>query len=188
MTSAIDPTKPVSGTPTTASVRANFAAAAEEISAIQAVVAGATRVRTVQLDIASNIIIANDAELAFPVDANSIYIARYTMRVGPTLATTGFKAAVTVPAGAVLEVVTGIIQSVITAANTAVKFTSTSGGAMTFLAASQVAVGSGMVIIDAYIATGPTAGTVEIGFAQGTSSVVNLSIFAGARCIANKVQ
>lgn len=37
MTSAIDATKPVSGSPTTASVRAQFAAAASEITAIQAV-------------------------------------------------------------------------------------------------------------------------------------------------------
>jgi hypothetical protein len=39
MTSSIDPTKPVSGTPTTASVRANFAAAKSEIEALQSVVA-----------------------------------------------------------------------------------------------------------------------------------------------------
>lgn len=36
MTSLIDPTKPVAGTPTTASVRANFAAAKTEIEALQA--------------------------------------------------------------------------------------------------------------------------------------------------------
>lgn len=39
MTSAIDTSKPVSGTPTTASVRANFAAAASEITALQAATA-----------------------------------------------------------------------------------------------------------------------------------------------------
>lgn len=36
MASAIDATKPVAGTPTTASVRANFAAAKSEIEALQA--------------------------------------------------------------------------------------------------------------------------------------------------------
>ncbi len=40
MSSAIDPTKPVSGTPTTASVRANFAAAKSEIEALQGATAG----------------------------------------------------------------------------------------------------------------------------------------------------
>ncbi len=38
MTSSIDPTKPVAGTPTTASVRSNFAAAKAEIEALQATV------------------------------------------------------------------------------------------------------------------------------------------------------
>lgn len=40
MTSNIDPTVPVTGTPTTASVRANFATAGNEITALQATVAG----------------------------------------------------------------------------------------------------------------------------------------------------
>ncbi len=39
MTSAIDPAKPISGTPTTASVRANFGAAKSEIEALQAAIA-----------------------------------------------------------------------------------------------------------------------------------------------------
>jgi prefoldin subunit 5 len=38
MTSAIDPAKPISGTPTTASVRGNFAAAKSEIEALQAAI------------------------------------------------------------------------------------------------------------------------------------------------------
>lgn len=41
MTSAIDATKPVTGNPTTASVRANFSTAASEISALQTATAGA---------------------------------------------------------------------------------------------------------------------------------------------------
>lgn len=44
MASNIDETKPVTGAPTTSSVRANFAAAKAEIEALQAAVAGATKV------------------------------------------------------------------------------------------------------------------------------------------------
>jgi hypothetical protein len=40
MASNIDPTKPVAGTPTTSSVRANFQAAKDEIEALQSDVAG----------------------------------------------------------------------------------------------------------------------------------------------------
>lgn len=142
---------------------------------------------TADQTITSTTTLANVTELAFPIAASEEWHATVTLDVGGALSTTGLKVAVTVPAGATLNVVASLQPDVITAANTVTKRTATSGTALDFTAATQVGVANAQIKLDIWVLNSTTAGTVQLQAAQSTSSGTAVVVRKGSALVAERI-
>jgi hypothetical protein len=97
--------------------------------------------------------------------------------------TTGIKTAVTVPSGATLEA--DIESSQINAGGG--RRTTTSGAAMDITAANMSSDDNVVIHISIWVLNGSTAGTVQVQFAQSTSSATNLTIRKGSHITPSKI-
>ena len=125
---------------------------------------------TVDQSLTSEITLQNATNMSFAIGASEEWVASFYLDVGAALATTGIQVAVDTPASATLNVAASLNPTIITALNLAFGRTVTDGGAVDFAAATQVATTSAGLRVDVWVLNSTNAGTVQLQFAQSTSS------------------
>jgi hypothetical protein len=128
----------------------------------------------------------SDTDLSYSIAENEIWAVRFMLDVGAALATPGLKLSVSVPSGAVVNVVAGMIPDTVTAANVTLKRSAVASATLTFAAAGLVGVGDSIVEMMAYVKNGATAGTVQLQFCQATSSGTAITLRKGSWMDARK--
>ena len=122
--------------------------------------------------------LVNLTDLKIPVGANENWEIEGILDIGAALATTGVKLAVTVPAGATIDVSCALIPDIITAGNRCIRRTTTGGAALDFTAATEVGVGDAQIRFFIRINNGATPGDVQLQGAQSTASATNITFRA----------
>lgn len=123
----------------------------------------------------------NVTGLQVTMGANDEWVGTFELEVGAALATTGVKLAVTAPTGATVFVGAGLIPDHVGAGNLNYKSTTSSGTALDFTAASQVGVNTAFFSVRVRVAgDGIHSGSIQLQFAQSTSSATAVSISAGS--------
>lgn len=122
----------------------------------------------------------NATDMVFSISANQEWIATFELDVGAALGTTGIKLAVTTPAGATLNVSAALNPDILAAANAAELRTTTSGTALAFTAALEAGVGNASIRVSVWVLNGATPGSVQLQFAQNTSSLTALVLRKGS--------
>lgn len=129
----------------------------------------------------------NATNLSFAIGASEEWIATFYLDVGAALATTGIKIAVDVPAAATLNVAANLNPTIITSLNLGFGRTTADATAIDFVIATQVAVTDAGIRVDAWVLNSTNAGTVQLQFAQSTSSVTALVLRKGSHFVAHRI-
>ena len=143
--------------------------------------------KTANNSITSNIVLADETELLFPVGVQAEWCATFSLDFGAALATTGLQLAVTAPAGSTINVIASVAPDVFTGAKTYTRRTTTSGATLNFTASDLASVGDAKVEIYVWVDTGATAGNVKMQLAQSTSSGTALVLRKGSYMTANQL-
>lgn len=139
--------------------------------------------KTADESVTSSVTLQDDDHLTFPIGANEEWVADFYVGCGNLLTSTGIKSAVTVPAGATLDV-TGWFATV-TAGNDQTGNSQTSGtGWITF---TPGAGNTGGIHVHVWVLNGATAGNVTLQWAQGTSNGNPLTFRKGAHMTAIRI-
>lgn len=125
--------------------------------------------------------------LSFVIGANEEWVAQFVLDVGAALQTTGMKVAVNAPAGATINVMGSLSPNVFAALNAGNGRTTAIATAIDFVAATQVGVGNAGVRVALWVLNGTTAGTMQLQFAQSTSSGTALTIRKGSMVLASRI-
>lgn len=144
-----------------------------------------SRRKTADQSITSSTTLTNDTHLFFSIAASEEWIAEFILDAGAALGTTGLKVAITTPAGATQNIRAILVADVVAVAN-AYKRTTTSGAALDFTALQLVGVGDSEVRVSVWVLNGATPGTVQLQFAQSTSSVTAVTLRKGSFMNANR--
>ena len=124
---------------------------------------------------------------SFPIGANEEWIVQFDLDIGAVLSTTGLKIAANAPAGATINFDVELGQIVVAAANVVYGETTTVAGAITLAAATLVSITNAGCIANLWVLNGSTAGTVQLQFAQATSSGTALTLKRGSSFFAFRV-
>lgn len=122
----------------------------------------------------------NATGLSFSIGANEEWLGTFELQFTNSIATTGVKVAVTTPSGCTQLIGASLIPQNYGAGNSGYLNTTVSGTALDFTAAAEVGVNGAGVIVRCRIKNGATPGTVQLQFAQSTSSATVLSLDAGS--------
>lgn len=122
----------------------------------------------------------NATSLSFAIAASEEWVADFCLDIGALLATTGLKIAVNAPAGATLNLTVGLHASIVTALNVLSGRTTAIATAIDFTAATLAAMTSSTVHGQLWVLNSTTAGTMQLQFAQSTSSASALTIQKGS--------
>lgn len=136
--------------------------------------------KTAAQSITSQQTLQNDTHLAFAINANDEYVVDFCLDAGVVLATTGFRLGVNAPSGATLNFTAGLSASVVTALNVLSLRTTAIATALDFTAATMVAMTSATVTGQLWVLNGSTAGTIQLQFAQSTSSLSAITLQKGS--------
>lgn len=126
-------------------------------------------------------------DLKFTIGANEEWSAEFVLDIGAALATTGIKVAVNAPVGATINVMASLSPNAFGAANDGNKRTTTIATAIDFTAAGQVGVGNAGLRVSLWVLNGTTAGTMQLQFAQSTSSGTALTLRKGSHVFASRI-
>lgn len=129
----------------------------------------------------------NATGLSFAIGANEEWLIQCDLDVGAVLSTTGLQLAANAPAGATIDFDVALSDIAVTAGNILSGTTTTVGGAVALPAATLVAITNAGVICSLWVLNGSTAGTVQLQFAQNTSSGTALTLKKGSYMLAFRV-
>jgi hypothetical protein len=133
-------------------------------------------------------VLQNCTEMVFPIGPSEEWVCEFSVPIGSSLFTTGFKVAVTTPSGATQEIGAEIQPDLITGATRALFLrTGTSGGALDFTTANMTGISFGRLRVSVWVLNSTTAGEVQLQFAQSTSSGTALAINKGGFLNADRV-
>ena len=136
----------------------------------------------------SNTNLTNLTNLYFPIAANEVWGAEFYLDVGASLATTGIKLAVTVPASATVTLVCAMSPDAVATTGGYTKRTTTGGAALDFTITNLATAGIAQVVCTVGVSNSTNAGTVQLQAAQSTSSASALVISAYSRYKAQRTQ
>lgn len=137
--------------------------------------------KTADESVTSSTTLQDDDHLTFAIAANEEWVADFNLYVGASLTTTGIKVAVSVPAGATLEMdvdVSATAGAVRYARGSSVGFTTT-----LFSAGNNDAI----VRLSVWVLNGVNAGSVTLQFAQETSVGTAVTLRKGSHMLAARV-
>lgn len=132
-------------------------------------------------------VLQNATNLSFAIGASEEWVASFYLDAGANIATTGIKIAVDVPASATLNVAANLNPTIITALNLAFGRTTSDATAIDFSAATQVATTNAGIRVDVWVLNSTNAGTVQLQFAQSTSSGTALVLRKGSYFTAYRI-
>jgi len=135
----------------------------------------------------SNTVLTNDNDLSFSIAANEEWVAEFFIAAGNAIAsTTGINYAITVPSGAVLNVGT-ILMFGQGSASSYIGLIGTTSGSLLSFGAGGTSGNSNYIKISVWVLNGANAGTVNLQWAQGTSSATALTFKKGSFLQATRV-
>jgi hypothetical protein len=137
--------------------------------------------KTADESVTSSTTLQNDDHLSFSIAASEEWVVTLYLDVGNDITTTGVIASITAPAGATLNIVATSCSSTATACISA--RTTTSGATLTL---SQNGT-SNHIAMTVWVLNSSTAGTIQLQWAQGSSSGTALTMKKGSYAIAHKV-
>lgn len=129
-----------------------------------------TKRKTADETVSASTVLQNDDHLLFSIGASEEWVADIVLGCGGTgnFATAGMKVAITVPAGATLNVEADVNGS--TKSDTASDTTTASGTAIDFTTALFSGSATAVVRISVWVLNAATAGSVTLQWAQSTAS------------------
>lgn len=125
-------------------------------------------------------VLQNATGLSFAINPNEEWIVQFDLDVGALLSTTGLKIAANAPALATLDFDTSLSDIAVTAGNILSGTTTSIATAVTLAAAQLVGITNASCACQLWILNGANAGTVQLQFAQATSSGTALTIKKGS--------
>ncbi len=138
--------------------------------------------------ITTNVVLADATNMGFAIAAGEEWVADFDLDIGDGLSTTGVQLAITVPSGATLNVITGVMPSgTDTATGVYARRTTTSGTAMNFTTATLQNCARGLFRVSVWVLNSTNAGTVQLQIAQSTSSGTALVLRKGSHMRANRI-
>ena len=133
----------------------------------------------------------NATNMSFSIGASEEWVAEFYCKIGAGLSTTGIKLAVTTPASATQDITVGMFPVSDNAAGaTSTRFsstTTTSGTALDFIAGELSGATTGLAVVSVWVLNSTTAGTVQLQFAQSTSSATALVMRKGSHLVAHRI-
>ena len=126
---------------------------------------------------ASNTVLANDNDLFFAIAANEEWVATFNLFAGDVLSSTGLKLAIVTPAGATLQADALAANSDKSAIG---GISSTTSGANFGFTTANLSGITSSIIIRVWVLNGTTAGTIQLQWAQSTTSVTNTTLHKGS--------
>jgi len=130
----------------------------------------------------------NDTDLVFSIAENEVWVATYMIDVGAGLATTGFKLSINVPSPrTAVNVSASLNPDVQTATNQVVKRSATASATLTFAAANLTGASDGQLEVALFIQNGANAGSVQLQFAQASSSGTAITFRKGSFVVAQRI-
>ena len=144
---------------------------------------------TADQSITTNTTLASATNMSFSIAASEEWIATFDLDIGAALLTTGIKLAVTVPAGATLNFIAGLIPfSVDTGGSDRLtRRTTTGGAALDFTTATLPGADNAMFRLSVWVLNSTNAGTVQLQIAQSTSSGTALVLRKGSFMRADRI-
>lgn len=132
--------------------------------------------------VTSSTTLQDDNDLSFSIAADEQWVGEFVIFAGSLLSTTGAKTAITVPSGATMQ---ASFQGGSLALN--LQQTTTSGAEMTYSPAAFSPAANATIRVQFWVLNGSTPGTVQLQWAQHTSSGTALTFKKGSYLIASKV-
>jgi hypothetical protein len=143
------------------------------------------RRKTADQALTTQIVLQNDSHLFFSIGASEEWTAEFFIDAGALLATTGFQIAITTPAGATQNIIAFLPSAI--ALNATTQRTATSGTALNYTPGNIASNDPGAIVISLWVLNGVTAGTVQLQFAQSTSSASALTFRKGSHMTAARI-
>ena len=125
--------------------------------------------------------------LSFAIAASEEWTAELSLDVGALLSTTGLKVGVSFPVGATVNAVASLVPDVVSNTNYSALRTTANNTAMDFTAAKEANVSNAAVKVSLWVLNGANAGTMQLLFAQSTSSATATTIRKGSSIVARQV-
>lgn len=132
-------------------------------------------------------VLQDATSLSFAIAASEEWVASFYLDVGAALATTGIKIAINAPAACTINVAASLNPTIITGLNLGFGRTTTIASAIDFAAATQVATTSAGIRVDFWGLNSTNAGTIQLQFAQSTSSGTALVLRKGSYFTAYRI-
>lgn len=141
--------------------------------------------------ITSSTVLANATNMSFSIAASEEWVATFYCHIGAALSTTGVKLAITTPASATQDITVGMFPLLDNAAaSTNTRFsitTTTSGATLDFVTGELSGATSALAIVSVWVLNSTNAGTVQLQFAQSSSSGTAVTIRKGSHVVANRI-
>lgn len=132
-------------------------------------------------------VLQNATSLSFAIGPSEEWLVQFDLDVGALLSTTGLQLAANAPAGATIDFDATLSDIVVTLGNVLSGTTTTVGGAIALPAATLAGITNAGALCDLWVLNGSTAGTVQLQFAQNTSSGTALTLKKGSFMLAFRV-
>lgn len=146
------------------------------------------RYKTANETINNSATLQNDDHLFFPIGANEVWVVEYNLFVSAVSATSDFKIALALPAGATSAMSIVGLAAAAASAEADAKFQSFTSAATALTAGIQADSSSnGFVRYQAYVATAGTAGTVMMQWAQATANASDTVLRLGSFLLAHRM-
>lgn len=139
--------------------------------------------KTADESVTSSTTLQNDDHLAFSIAANEEWMATFNLEAGALLTTTGIKLAITFPTGATVITSWFFVDDT---AGARYNSATVAGSTLDFIAAIFLGNNAGFTG-RIWVLNGANAGTVQLQFAQSTSSGSAVTLKKGSHMVAHRV-
>lgn len=137
--------------------------------------------KTADETVANSTTLQDDDHLVFAIGANEEWVARYYVSFGTSTSLFGFKAQVTVPAGATMW------RTMAFSAGQDNTFVEDGTGGSSSVTTAMAFGSSGVLICDLWVLNGATPGNVTLMWAQDTADAATLTVHKGSNLVAHRV-
>ena len=139
--------------------------------------------------VTSQTVLQNVSNHSFAIAASEEWTADFYLDTGAALSVTGIKIGLNVPAGASMNLVTALVEDSTsgTNANALMLRTTTVASSLTYSAAQLGGTGDAFIHASAWVLNSTTAGSVQLQYAQATSSTTATTIRRGSHNLATRI-
>lgn len=140
--------------------------------------------KTADQSITTATALADATGLSFAIGANEEWVATFDLSVGDALGTTGLNVGVNAPAGATVRAHASVIDDNL---HSLARESTSIAGVLPYSTTNFSGSNAGKVSVNFWVLNGATPGTIQLQFAQQTSSGTALTLKKGSFMRANRI-